>query len=295
MPVSLQELCRFNIRSLLRENLQKSFPDLLWRTKCILKTNSEENQRINTQEQLVQLIRVQCGLNADDRRLNVEGLIGLRSLFETFSRLDETMSDDTNSVSDNDLNDSLNSLEELDVGSDSDDSFSEYRKSFTLPGHQEKLSDETTKRKSPEAGCSESPRTMEKTENSKRMKMNLSSSQSSSDDSTSTYSDVSDAWDTCSSTSSNSSFTTNNSFLPTAEVVEQICEGEETANDVFEDYENETCSSDSDDQEPPDDLDMYKFISDCKENELSKLLKDKIDSLPIPVPLKKFLNYYRIY
>jgi hypothetical protein len=287
-------LCRSNIRSLLRENLQKSFPDLICRTKIDLNTNSEENQHPNPQEQLVQLIRVQCGLNVEDRRLNVEGLVGLRSLFETFSRLDETMSDDTNSVPDNELNESLNSMDELDVSTDSNDSFCEYRKSVLLD-HHEKLSDETSKRKSPEAGCSESSRTMEETENSKRMKMNLASTPSCADDSSAlTFSDASDLWDTYSSTSE-SSLASNDSFLPATEIIEQMYAEEETFSDFFEHYQNITRNNANNGGESSNELDKFKFIRDCKENELSKLLKDKIDSLPIPVPLKHFLNYYRIY
>lgn len=38
----------------------------------------------------------------------------------------------------------------------------------------------------------------------------------------------------------------------------------------------------------------YRFVTDRKENEFSKLLKVEINSLPIPNPLKVYLNYNRI-
>lgn len=256
--------------------MQKSFPDLLWRTKCKLKTYSEENQPTNPQEQLVQLIRVQYGISE-------EGLLGLQNLFDTFSRLEDAISEDSDSVPDDELNESLSHEEELVDSDDSNDSYNDY----TLPVLQGPLSDETTKRKSPEAGCSEPNRTTEETENSKRMKLNSSSSKNSVNEaSTSAQSDTSDAWETTSNTSntSRSSLLSETSLLST----------DANFHNFFKNYESAHCSSNTNNKEVSSDLNDYKFVIDCKENKLSKLLKDKIDSLPIPVPLKNFLNYYRV-
>lgn len=40
-------------------------------------------------------------------------------------------------------------------------------------------------------------------------------------------------------------------------------------------------------------LHNYNFIRDYRKNKLSKLIKDKINLLPLPVSLKMFLNYNR--
>jgi len=165
--------------------------------------------------------------------------------------------------------------------------------------------DESIKRKSQDHAEGSEPNTASAaTKYSKRMKMDSASQNSESESSTSPEVG-SDSWTTLSTD-------------PEVLVSDLSGEDEEYIND---DYGDDSYDSDDDiDYEgfnnmsrvvnsflcngrPDDEAELcvpdkeqwaYRFATDRKENELSKLLKVEIDSLPIPNPLKLYLNYNRI-
>ncbi|VVC44007.1 Hypothetical protein CINCED_3A001612 [Cinara cedri] len=152
----------------------------------------------------------------------------------------------------------------------------------------EKENDESTiyvsygfsKRKSPEAGCSQCVLEME---NQKKTKTDSSTEESTS--------------------VSTSSGATSPNRSPSVTDYEVDVDNEHfdvdeeiNARQLFNSFRTimtNTGDNTENDEIDYNDLIRYKFQSDCKKNKLSLLLKDKINSLPLPVPLKIYLNYFR--
>lgn len=286
-PLSLQELCRSGIRSLLRKNLKQQFPNLLIRTKC--QSNSEEYKDIDSDDQISRSTTIRHHIVHNNNGI----LQNFIHFVDTFAVLEGAISD---TGSESEVSDEIDENSEIEEDENNDEhatvkdehSLNSSSRTFT------DTSDESTKRKSLEAGTSEQNKTVAEKENPKRMKMN--STQKTEDvPSTSSYSD-SDLWETISSNSTRSSLhseDTESWVSSTADDADNnIYHGQQPMNawDYLNNPESSMEESDTDSEDIAD-LSMYKFINGRTENELSILLKDRINSLPIPVQLKHFLNY----
>lgn len=230
---------------------------------------------------------------------------------------DDTSDDDNNSTDDNsfDNNDNLNDTENLDSDAiqhhndkkiNNDDKLKEEEKYNNKLNDGEKLnkididkkvdcskdmkkkdkitvppSNESAKRKSSEAECSQCT---SETENLKRTKIDSSSQKSTSAQSTSPV-----LIHTNNSTNGNRS-PLNNAYDEEIVVGQQLTARyiRETFRDILTNDSNE-----SEEREDYSDLILYCLQTDYKKNKLSKLLKTKINSLSLPISLKVFLNYYR--
>lgn len=279
-------------------------------TKCPLKINSDENDQmvfcfndLNLNDPLTRFFHIQYGVSAEE-------LVSLRDIVHTFVGLNEVMSDDelNEDSEENDDND-----DDDEVDHNLDDENDESTENVPDPSEQSSvdlISDESTKRKLPEAGSSvqnvvqTETETETETENPKRMKMNLSTQGTASVPSTS--STASELWETISTTNTSRSsmlqqHEDSESWVSSMEIDDEDVEGEDdyvighfgNYEPFSDDYYSENSDSDTD-SETSREIVMYRFISERKENKLSKLLKVKIDSLPIPIPLKFFLNYNRV-
>lgn len=285
-PLSLQELCRSSIRSSLRERLIEEFPELSIRSKCLLKSNEQKN--VDNNDPNVQ------STHPSMHQCHEEMLQNIVDFVDTFAALDNALSD-IDSESDGEFNDlrDIDNVDEID-GNESDHDNESTNENIECPDSPSstptETSDESTKRKSVEAGSSVQNESLVEEENPKRMRMNLSSNRIEGQPSTSSDGG-SDLWETMSSHSSRSSSTpvdtdANNdtNVFPTHRLgglYQSLFEPD------LSEEESDTSSEDA------RDLINYKFAGDSKENKLSTLLKVKIDLLPIPVSLKRFLNYNR--
>lgn len=168
--------------------------------------------------------------------------------------------------------------------------------------NKEQASDDSMKRKLSEAGGSVQNETSTETgtdvENPKRMKMNKSPRKTESAPSTSSHS-PSDLWETISTDSSASSVSSYLQADSLSWVSSLDGERDENIEPGGRNFYNSLLSHDSSDEDDSSEserqneqqMKKFSFINQRQENELSKLLKGKIDSLPIPTPLKVFLNY----
>lgn len=293
-PSSLQELCRSTIRSFLRKNLKQQFPNLLINTKCQLKAEEcKDNGNVQFNESTIPPFNL--------NNVNNGVLRDFIHFVDTFAILESAISDvgsEPPEASESEASDEIDEIDEDSEIEEEDENNDEHRtvedehslnsssRTFT------DTTDESTKRKSLEAGTSEQSKTVEE-ENPKRMKMN-STQKFESVPSTSSQSD-SDLWETISSDSTKSSF---NSEDPESWVsssagdLDNNIQHGQPMNPWYYLNNPESSMEESDtDSEDMADISTYKFINGRAENELSILLKDKINSLPIPVQLKHFLNY----
>jgi len=264
-------------------------------TKC--KPDKSYDQKFfNTDDPLGQFVRLQYGATE-------EGMVSLRNIVDTFAGLDEAISDvgstseteanredndgDNNSDDDDDDDD-----DEEDDDDNEEKNTSEQRDKFL---HKKVKLD--TKRKSSEAGCSKQNRTLPgRPKNSKRMRMNTSSTVKNHNNSQSSNSTSDLLWDTMSSDSSSDDGDDDSlSWLSTEDNDDNRTRNRHFGgmyNSLFDGDDNSSHESDSE-SEAARDLVLYRFLSERKDNELSKLLKVKIDLLPIPILLKLFLNYIK--
>lgn len=286
-PLSLQEQCRSSIRSLLRKNLKQQFPNLLIHTKCQLK--AEECKGIASNNHTNQSTPL-CRFNGINRN---GGLRDFIHFVDTFAVLEGAISDVGSESEASDEIDDNSGIVEDDENNDEhrtvEDEHSPNSSSRTFTD----TTDESTKRKSLEAGTSEQNKTVEEKENPKRMKMN-STQKSEGVPSTSSLSD-SDLWETISSSSTRSSFNSEDaeSWVSSSagDAENNIYHGQ-PMNPWYYLNNPESSMEESDtDSDDMTDISTYKFINRRTDNELSILLKDKINLLPIPVQLKHFLNY----
>lgn len=268
------------------------------RTLC-LTNNLPPLKSINIDNPLDQFVRIQYGVSE-------EGLVTLRNIVESIAGFndDDSMPDLDPGENSDEENDGADSNDD-DEKNDSDNSA---KKCETSPGrceneinknqqniNSEQSSDEPMKRKSPEAGGSLQNKTSTgidtDVENPKRMKMNKSPRKTESAPSTSTYS-AGDLWERV-STISSSSLPQEDSNSWVSSMDADIDENIEPRNrGVYNSLLSDDSGDESDSSSESAKQMKFSFINDRKENELSKLLKVEIDSLPIPNPLKVFLNYY---
>lgn len=293
-PLSLQELCRSSIRTLLRKNLKRQFPNLTIHTKCQLKI--EEYKAIDSDDQTHQPTPL-CPFNGVNRNGVLRDFI---HFVDTFAILEGAISDVGSESEDEIVN---SETEEEDENNDrhrtveDEHGLNPSSRTFT------DTTDESAKRKSLEAGTSDQNKTVEDKENPKRMKMD-STQKSEGVPSTSSDGD-SDLWETISSSSTQFSFDSEAAeswVSPSARDIDNNIEhglpmnpwyySNNPESSLDEEEEEEEEESDTDSEDSADSF-TYKFINGRTENELSILLKDKINSLPIPVQLKHFLNYNR--
>lgn len=251
----------------MRENLQKQTPELKMRTKCNLLINPDKH--FGNNESFSQFYHIQYG---GDRA----GLIRVQSIIDTDDEFMDEMDND-------DSGDNEDEVDEEDEGEN---------------GIAEVMSDESSKRKSPEAGCSNQYKTSTEADNPKRMRMN-SSTQSVPSTSSHTNSDL---WETISTDTTRSSMLNNDDSASWVSSIDsEEYEGFGNARDhlngvyhsFFSNLDESTNESEAD-SEAAQDLIKYRFINDYRYNELSKRLKETINSLSIPTRLKLFLNYNRI-
>uniref|UniRef100_A0A2H8U1W3 Protein-L-isoaspartate O-methyltransferase domain-containing protein 2 n=1 Tax=Melanaphis sacchari TaxID=742174 RepID=A0A2H8U1W3_9HEMI len=308
-PMSLLELCRSNIRASIRDSLKESFPELQMRTKC--KPNKSYDQKFfNIDDPSGQFVRVQYGPTEG-------GIVNLRNIVDTFAGLDEAISD-VGSTSENevisDVNSSISETEALsdvsltsgteanredndndgdcdyDDDDDNDDDAKE-NKSKQCDKRLQKKTESDTKRKSSEAGCSEENKTLPgKSENRKKMRMNISSTAKNRQNNQLNNRRNSDLWvveDYASNKSSSDDRLSWTSNEDNANNVRNRNFDVSSLLDVDNSHESDS------DGEAARELILYRFLSERKDNELSKLLKVKIDLLPVPNMLKTFLNYYK--
>lgn len=285
--MSLQELCRSNIRSLIRKNLKVKYPSLQMRTKCQRKSYVDI-RNINHEDPLAQFIHIQYGINEI-------GTFNIRNIFDLFADLSDAISD---SDSESDYGDIMPGLESE---SESTEGTERLREEIAcLQEINREFTDESTKRKSQNDSCSEQSvsSTETTTENPKRMKLDSLSSQNieSVSSSTSSSSGSSESWETLSTSDSSMSLLPNNFFDDDSESwvsVDDIINREDREQDDDSSSNDEEIMGFSDPEEARE-WSMYNFKNEHTENELSILLKIEINSLQIPVPLKRFLNYNRI-
>lgn len=313
--LSLQELCRSNIRLLIRENTKDKCPNLAIRTKCPDRSHyrCDEDMVLYTNEVIPDIDDPLSAISHMQYGVTGEELASLRNIVQTFVGLDDVMSDDDDDLDDLDNDNDVNN-DDNDVNNDDNENELEQDDQ----GADESPTEETIKRKLPETGSAEQKKPISK-ENSKRMKMNLSTLSSASAPSTSSHSN-SDLWETVSTagTSRSSVIHNDDSESWISSVEDNLDENNGSDDDDSDDDEEETdivlraCShilfdqfSDDDDinsagvdsdtdSEASRNAIMFSFKTERKENELSKKIKSQIDSLPLPGPLKRFLNYNRV-
>ncbi|VVC36174.1 S-adenosyl-L-methionine-dependent methyltransferase [Cinara cedri] len=276
-PLTLQELCRSNIRLFMRENLQNQTPELKMRTKCNLVINPDKRFGIDPFNQFV---RIQYGGDPEET-------LHLQNIVNTITGLNDSSSDESSVIEEEEF---MNDEDIIDSDNDEEEN-----------NMAEALSDESCKRKSSEAGCSNQHKTSTESENPKRMRMN---STTLSLPSTSSQT-ISDLWETISTDTTRSSVLNNDdnvSWISSIDSNEyEGFFGESPRNhyingvyrSLFDNLDRSSNESE-DNSEATSDLTKYSFISDYRFNELSKRLKETIYSLSIPTRLKLFLNYNRI-
>jgi len=259
------------------------------RTKC-QPDKSYDQKFFSLDDPSGHFVRVQYGATGN-------GLVNLRSIVDTFAGLDEAISD-VGSTSDTEANGGNNDGDNSSVyddddddDEDGDDNNEEKNTSKQCDKRLLKKVESDTKRKSSEAGCSEQNKTLPgKPENTKRMKMNTSSAvknleNSLSTDSTSDSSIFSDL-------PSDDDDGDSESWVSTDDNDDSPMQNRNFGgmyNSLFH-GDSSHDSSDSD-CEAARDLELYRFLGERKDNQLSQLLKVNIDKLPVPILLKQFLNY----
>lgn len=261
------------------------------RTKC-KPTKSYDQKFFNNEDPVNQFVRVQYG--AADR-----GMVSLRNIVDTFAGLDEAISD-LGSTSGNEAieedNDDDSSDDDNDAAAAAAPAPAPARAPapyYIVNGEKRKKSaksllkktESDAKRKSSEAGCSEQNKTLpEKPESTKRMRMNTSSSTATNLLNSQSTNSSGDFWETMSSESSESDDDSDSWVISD--------DDDEDFGGMYNSLFNEEDNYDSDtDSEVARELILYRFLSERRENELSKLLKVKIDLLPVPALIKLFLNY----
>lgn len=266
--------------------MNESHPGLQMRTKC--KTNSNYDDKFFNTQSLSQIARLQYGIEAN------RGMISLGNLVDAFAGLDEAISDGGSTSGGNE---SIEEDNDDDDNGDDGDGNKEKNTSEQCDKslHQKTESKEDTKRKSSEAGCSDQNKTLaENPENTKRMKMNTPSTVNNFLNSQSTTSS-NELWETMSSDSSepDDDFNLDDSdnWVSSEDNDHNGLRHDDLGGVVYNSLFNDGVHDSDTDSEVSRDFVLYRFLSERKENELSKLMKGKIDLLPIPAMLKQFLNY----
>jgi len=269
------------------------------RTKC-KPTKTYDQKFLSSEDPLSQFVRIQYG--ASDR-----GMVSLRNIIDTFAGLDEAISDlgstseneaieednDNNNSGNDDEDDHDSVVEEENDNSnnsnnddDEDDHVVEEEStSQLLDKCVLKKTESDTKRKSSEAGCSEENKTSP--ENTKRMRMNTPSSVLAN----LLNGQPTHSGDFCESSDSSESdddLNDSDNWMSS----EENDHNDDDFSGIYNSLVNGEDNYDSDtDSEVASELILYRFLSERKDNEFSKLLKGKIDLLPVPTMLKLFLNY----
>jgi len=269
--------------------LNENHPGLQMRTKC-KPTKSYDQKFFSSEDPLSQFVRIQYGANE-------RGMISLRNIVDTFAGLDEAISD-TGSTSGNEDIDEDNVDDNSGDNDDDDDEddvdyVEEKNTSEQCDESLPKKTESDTKRKSSEAGCSEQNKTLpEKPENTKRMKMNTSTSTETNHLNSQSTNSSRNFWETMSGASSepdDDDLDDSDSWVSSEE---NDNNDDDEFGGIYNSLVNGEDNYDSDtDSEVARELILYRFLSERKENELSKLLKGKIDLLPVPAMLKLYLNY----
>lgn len=262
------------------------------RTKC-KPTKSYDQKFFNSGDPLSEFVRIQYGAN--DR-----GMVSLRNIVDTFAGLDEAISDlgstSGNEAIDEDNDDDNSGENDDDDDEDDVDYVEEKNTSEQCDKSLPKKTESETKRKSSEAGCSEQNKTLpEKPENTKRMRMSTSTSTVTNFLNSQSANSSSDFWETMSSDSSEPDNDEDENLDGSDSWVSSE-ENDHNDDDEFGGIYNSLVNGEDDydsdtDSDVARELILYRFLSERKENELSKLLKVKIDLLPVPAMLKLFLNY----
>ncbi|XP_060857352.1 protein-L-isoaspartate O-methyltransferase domain-containing protein 2-like [Metopolophium dirhodum] len=260
-PLSLQELCRSNIRASIRDCLYKSHPRLQMRTKCKPNVTKRYNQTFFSSDPMGHIL---------EEYATIGETISIQNYIEDSK--EETSDLDTGSGSGNEA------IEEDNDDSNNGDDVEEKNTTEQCDKSLLKKTASDNKRKASEAECSEQNKTLpEKPENTKRKRMNSLSS-------------------TVKNLSSNHSTNSCDDFLETMSNDSSESDDEENDqngedgfyNALVDDHVKFTCYYSN---EFTRELIKYGFLSNRKENNLSKLLKFKINLLPLPAMLKVFLNY----
>lgn len=207
----------------------------------------------------------------------VDGSVpNLHNIINSFVGLEDMLDSESTSSGEYDYDDSLSESEELD-----DNNTETLATTSAQDTNSLSTNEESAKRKSDEPGCSKQNHTSAEAENTKRMKMTSENSKDVS--STSSQCDT-DLWETMSSTSRTSLF----------EGFEDSVDGDSSDGYVENDHDS-ISSNDIDDMidEATVKKNKYNFIFEHNKNDLSILLKAKIDSLQLPGLLRRFLNYNR--
>lgn len=261
------------------------------RTKC-MPDKSYDQKFFGIDDPSGHVVRIQYGATGD-------GLVNLRSIVDTFAGLDDAISDvgSTSETEANSGNNDDDNNSDSDNDDDDDDINGEKNTSKQCDKRLPKKVESDTKRKSSEAGCSEQNKTLPgKPENTKRMKMNTSSAvknleNSLSTDSTSDSSIFSDLPSDDDEDDDDSESWVSTDDNDDSQLRNRRFDG--IYNSLFHGDSSHDSSHDSSDSdcEAARDLELYHFFSERKDNRLSQLLKINIDKLPVPVLLKRFLNY----
>jgi len=281
--LSLQEICRSKIRSLLRENIIEKYPNLSIRSKCEFDVKGNSQNIKDNLPNTVNFIDRVGSLKSDLLESDSDD-----SSVEIYSDRDHDFDDDDN---DDDGDDN-------DDDDDDDSDGNEITEENRLLNHSSVniWSDGSTKRKSLEAEKNVST----DEENQKKMKMNISSQNTENNPSTLSHSA---SGSECSSLHSEIEFVSHSNhnisleYEPSDRLMQDIqssiVRGQSLGGlyrTMFDDSSEEESEEDS---EVIRDSYTYIFISERAQNELSILLKRQINLLPIPEPVKKFLNYSR--
>lgn len=282
-------MCRLSIRSLLRENLKKQFPDLAIRTKCCLKI--EEYNDNNSDRRSIESCPFHHRRRDGVNRFRYAQIIAEQS----FAPMEDAMNFSDDSESDFYV-DNDSEIDEEEDNNENKTEVNRLEQNIPCPTLTEP-SDELTKRKSPEVGGVDQIKTAAEVDNAKRIKLYSSERTDGSMPSTS-----SDSWETM-SISSIASYQDSDS-----EILDSSVDNDEVDEEIADNYhleqglqlifgepvdlhvvDNETQIS----SEGARDLITYGFMSYSNVNELSIRMKKEIDSLPIPAPIRNYLNYFR--
>lgn len=258
------------------------------RTKC-QKKSYVDTRNISYEDPIAQFIQIQYGINEI-------GTFNIHNIFDLFANhlLSDGLSDSESELEYDDMVASV-------LGSEAESSEEESEpcsEELACLQHIE-LSDESTKRKSQDNNCSEQQSVSSAettTENPKRMKLDSLSSQNNESVSPSSSNNSSESWETLSTTDSSVSsslcHTCDDDSVSWPSCLDMIREEDHDGSSSND--EDNLGNNDHDcTEEEVGEWDMCNFNSNYKENELSKQLKIQIDSLEIPIPLKRFLNYNR--
>ncbi|XP_060873644.1 protein-L-isoaspartate O-methyltransferase domain-containing protein 1-like [Metopolophium dirhodum] len=301
-PLSFQELCRSNIRASIRDSLIESHPSLQMHTKCKPKKSydqkgksleagcSEQNKTLPEKPEIAKRMRMNTSSSTVTNLLNS---LSTNSLYSqhfrkmSISESDSSDFDDSGTVEPLGLQELCRSIIHASIG----DSLNKSHPGLQMHTKSKPKKSYDQKRKSLEAGCSEQNKTLpENLETTKKMRMNtLSSTVTNLLNSEFTNSSYSKHFRRMSITSSDSSDFDDSDSDSCELSDENTHNGDDKGywwlphRDIYY-YSNNV-------SEEARELILYRFLGERRENELSKLLKVKIDQLQVPAKLKLFLNY----